>query len=217
MTLYSITQTILDETGGATFWTADHVYDALNSVLVDFWDTGGLETSATLTVPANDPSIVIPSTVMIPKYILGTNGKVFLTTTAKLEQYDRGWRTAQTGYPKHFVLTDASTLRPYPLADTEYELTLYGTPWPTEIAAGTLDITADEGLKLAIAHQAAGELMSLTQPPFAEESYKEAARLLSQYKIHLRNQQSHRLRTLRPATTFTAAQGGAVRIGRRLA
>ena len=201
-----------------TFWSDAHVVDALNEVQFElqsevkgaFWVVG------TLTLTANDDLVMIPSNVMIPKAILGTAGKYFPTTQAKLEQECREWRGRTPGRPTHFVVWDAFTLRVYPRPDTTYLFEVEGVPWPTtELTTAVLDLTASEDWKRILALRAAAQLLEFTQPQLSDAYEREAQELLSDYKVSLRNRQGHNIRRLRPGTLFTRAQSGNLTVGRR--
>jgi hypothetical protein len=157
--------------------------------------------------------IAIPSTIMIPKYLLYNNRKYFITTHAKLEQYDNKWLTTPTAFPIHWLLRDAFYLRPYPRPDQEYIFTMWGVPWPTEVTASVLDITAPRNLKQAIAHKAAALLFEHTRPDLTDVMTKESEEFLMRYRTQLRNQHSHNISRIRPGNRLSTAQRGTVRIG----
>ena len=213
MSLVTDVRLLLNETS-TIFWPDQQVYDSLNQAQLQLYTfSQPLLTSVSMTVSAGQALIAIPSTIMIPKYLLYNNRKYFLTTQAKLEQYNNKWLETATGFPRHFILLDAFYLRPYPRSDAGYIFTMYGVPWPTEITASVLDITAPRNLKQAITHKAAALLFSHTRPDLTDAMNKETEEFLMRYRTQQRNQHSHNINRIRPGNRLTTAQRGTIKVG----
>lgn len=219
MTLIAEVRELLDESTGSTFWVEEQIYDALNEAIVDVYSNTRHEYgTATITFTASNAYLALPSSLMIPQYIVGTKGRYFPTTKAKLEQWNRDWRAEGEDYPKHFVVTDIDTIMAFPAPDLAYEFTVHGVPWPScgEIADGAEDITGVPNLlRLALTKRTVAELLEFTQPALADQYLAEAAQLEHDFKIQLRNRQGHNIRRLKPGTLFTRAQSGVVVLGRK--
>ena len=212
MGLVSGVQELLGETGGATFWTKAHIYDALNRVLFEEY---GLSyesivegTAATVT---GSEWMSVPSNVMIPRTITIAGKDYWPTTYAELERYSQYWRNEDAAQPIAFVPVSWNVLRVWPVPDANYTVIVRGTPWPTEIDATTEDISADELFKRPIELKAAALLVRNTLPQFAAmweaEGKEETARWRKQQRLR---KGQFRLNRLRPATTFTVGQHGAI-------
>lgn len=217
-TLLEDIREILDESvNGSTFWTNYHVYDAANEAQVEaFSSSRGKFISTSLVISSNTDFVAIPSTIMIPQVIYGSNGKYFPTTQAKLEQYSKDWRSEPAGTPKFFVVFDAATLRVWPQANVDSTYTITGVPWPSEeLAVGNEDISEVKLLKQAIAHRAAAGLLEFTQPQLADLTLNRAMELEYKYRKQLRNRGGHNIRTLRPGGILSSAYTGVVTIGRK--
>lgn len=219
MSLVSDIQDLLEEASTNAFWNKTQIYDAANWTMLKVWQRVKHDkVSANLTVSANADLVTIPDEIMIPLYVVMDGKEYFCTTHAMLERYDRYWRTATQAQPKHFVVWDALTLRVWPKANATYLFTLYGVRYPpTQISVSDEDITAPRLLKQAIAHGAAAEVLRLTRPDLAEGLAAEATQLEQRFRVQLRNRGGHRMNRLRPYTKLTAAQGGAIEIGREYA
>ena len=218
MSLVSDIQQAVDETSGAVFWSTDQIYDAANAAILDaFTITRHEFVLATMTVTAEADLVDIPATIMIPQYILGTDGKYFPTTQAKLEQENRAWRGTALGQTKFFVLWDIEHFRCYPRMNVDYAFDVGGVPWPTvgEVMATNTDISVPGLLKQAITHKAIATLLDATQPMLADVHTSEADQLLYKFKRQYRNRSGHNIRRIRPGTLFTKAQSGVIRIGDR--
>jgi len=217
MSLITDIEELLDESGGAVFWTAAHVYDAANEAQIEtFSRTKHQFVLSSMTVNAASGIVALPTTVMIPQYIVGTQGKYFPTTQVKLEQYSREWRGATPAYPKHFVFWDAYNVRPFPVADVDYSFDVGGIPWPSEELSGSqTDVSAPRLLKQAIAHRAVSVLLEFTQPNLADRFVNEAEELEHKFRVQTRNRQSDHIRRIRPGTLFTLAQSGNILLGKK--
>jgi hypothetical protein len=216
MSLVSEVQVLVDDPT-ATFFTAQHIYDALNQTLLEVWArTRHDVVSATLTMNTAQSLITIPPTIYIASYVEYDGKQQFSTTHGQLERYDRKWKGAALGTPTHFVLWDMNYLRPYPRPDQIYDMTMWGIGWPTEITASVTDLTLDSRLKQAIIYFAASKLLEETHPQLADSMAASADEHLRQFQKRLRNQQSHNIRRLRPANLFNRSQSGSIEIGKRL-
>jgi len=216
MSLISDIKELLDETGTATFWTAQHIADAANRAQMDVWARVRHDlVSVVLSVDINDDIVLIPSTILIPLYITLNNKKYFPTTHAKLEQEDRKWRAAAQGYPKWFVVWDAGHFRVWPRPNSLYEFELIGVQYPpTELTDAVLDITAPTLLKQSITHLAAAELVEFSRPQLADAWRAESIALELNFKKLLRNRDTHRITRLRPASRVGHAGAGVISIGK---
>lgn len=220
MSLVTDIQELLEESGGAVFWAAQHIYDAANEAMIDVWAESRHDLGkVTLTLSANDDLVAIPlTTIMIPQYLVRANKQYFPTTLARLEQYSRNWRSESAGVPKWFVLWDAETWRVWPKPDGTYAFDMWGVKWPpAEIAAGTLDITAPTLIKQAVAHRAAAVLCADIRPDLSTQFSETAVDLLMKFKIQLRNRGGHHITRLRPGSKLDAAKAGIISIGREYA
>lgn len=218
MSLVTDIQELCDESAGAVFWPAAQVYDAANEAIIESFASSRHEFKlSTMTASAGDDLVALPADIMIPQYILGTAGKYWPTTQAKLEQQSRAWRGEPAGVAKFFVLWDISTLRVWPRGEQDYAYDLCGVPWPSvgEIAASNLDISVPKLLKQAITHRAAACLLGATQPLLADSLVQEAQELEYKFRVQLRNRNSHNIRRVRPGTLFTRAQSGSIPIGKK--
>lgn len=217
-TLVQDIQMLLDETGGSTFWTPYHIYDAANeAILYEHAVLKHRYVSANLVIAPNTEFVAIPSTVMIPRYILGTEGIYFITTQAKLEQYSRNWKTDSASTPKHFVLWDAATLRVYPQASASTTYTIHGVPWPSDELTPTNEDITDTLIKAVVAQRAVSILLEFTQPQLSDVYAREADEFETDVKKRLRNRQSHNINRLHPGGLQTKAFGGVVKIGKKYA
>lgn len=215
-TLLQDIQVLVDETGGSVFWTPYHIYDAANEALLQTYaNLRHRHVSASLVISANTEFVALPATIMIPQYILGTEGKYFLTTQAKLEQYSRTWKTASTGTPKHFVVWDAETLRVYPKATTQTTYTMHGVPWPSDELTVTNEDITDSLIKEPVTYRTVALLLEYTQPQLSDIYEKEAQDAELRVRQGLRNRQSHNIRRLHPGKLLSKAYSGHVEIGRK--
>lgn len=252
MTLIGLVRLLIDQaTGTGTlndypvagdiFWPAQQLYDATNEVMVDYWSMAARQpvpvqlTNTTFTVSSgtdifgfNATSIMVPSYVVLNTATLSgaaaqvINQKYWISDRTKLEQWTNNWRLDIPAQPRWFILWDAFHLRTYPSPDNTYAFTLYGVPWPTELATGTEDITCDSIFKLAIAYKAAANVLEATRPDTADSYVKESDELLQRYRIRLRNEQTNNIHRMKPAVggrgtdKTIAATKGIIKLGRRL-
>ena len=218
MSLVSDMQELLDETAGAVFWTTSHLYNAANQAILETYaETRHEYVLATLTLTASSEMLTIPSTIMIPQYIIGSSGKYWPTTQAKVEQYYREWKAEPPAYPKHFVIWDMETLRAFPKSSGDYLFDICGVPWPTcgEVTSTSTDPSMPRLLKQVITQRAVALLLEHTQPELADSLNEDAKQLANKFKIQLRNRGGHNIARLRPTTIFTHAQSGVIKLGRK--
>jgi hypothetical protein len=217
MTLVEQVRMLLDEAGGGVFWTDSHVLDALNQVQILTLPL--LPQPALVSVPwiveAGTDLASWPPTIMIPKYVEDTSRQFFVTTPTKLEQYSKGWRGTAPGIPEYFVLWDAGRVRLWPRPDQDYQYTLVGIGWGTELTTSTTDIpSTTPTLNSALAHLAAASLLETTQPMLADAYNREASNLLREYGRTVRNTNSHNLQRIHPSSKFQMGQRQAIHVGR---
>ena len=216
--IVSMVQTMLNESGPGIFWPVQQVYDAINEAQLEFDPIANFPIiQSTMTFSAGQDLVAWPNTTLVwPKYLEFSGRKYWTVSHAELERYDRNWRTTTFGQPKFFVLWSESLLRPYPLADQTYVFNIWGPGWPTEINSTNTDFAAPNLLKLAIAFRAASILFQYTRPDLSEANLAEAEEYEARYRIQMRKQQSHNIKRLRPGNSMTMAQGGNVRVGKRI-
>jgi hypothetical protein len=149
--------------------------------------------------------------MLLPQYIIVEGEKRFFTTQAALERHDPRWRTADPGMPEHFILWGSGALRPYPLADREYAVTLWGVPYPpAEISADNLLSDFPPLLVDCLVYRATAELLEHTHPTVADAYASEAEEYLNKFKIQLRKRQSHNISVLAPSTPLQVRQYGEI-------
>ena len=216
--IISIVQTELDETGSGIFWPIQTVYDAINDAQMEMESIAYFPiATTTLTFTQGQDLVAWPNgTLMWPHYLENSGREYWIITHADLERYDRNWRSTTQAQPKFFVRWDESHLRPYPLADQTYVYNIWGPGWGTEVSATNTDITVPALLKHSIAMRACQRLFQYTRPELAQAHLAEAEEYEAKYRMQMRNQQSHNIGRLRPGTALTNAQGGNIRIGKRI-
>lgn len=215
MSIVSDVQTLVNDSG--VFWGASHVYNAINEAQLEMWgDSQWAVTTATLTLGTNSDIVSMPATIMIPHKIVYGGIEYHPTSYMRLEQWSRTWRSAGAAQPKWFVVWDATHFRVWPKSDGVYELPVIGAGWPTEITSTNTDITAHTTYKDAVAYRAAQILLEATRPDMADAMEELAEEARHTYKKNLRNQLQSRVMRVRPGTMFNMAQGGSIRMGRRL-
>ena len=209
MTIVEELQILLDESGGSTFWTADHLYDALNYAnLINWINTKRVLLATPLIVEAGSNYIDIPPEILIPQYVQDDEKKYFTTTLAKLERYSPTWKTQPAGVPQYFIRFGVEKLRPWPTPDLDYRYTLVGLGWPTELSSTNDDLTAPALCRQAIVYRAASSLMEFTNPNLADVFANEAEDAEHKHTLQHRNHFSHNIRSIRPANRFNRQQSG---------
>src|SRR4051812_25815664 len=113
MTLTDHVRMLLDEAGTSVFWTASHLQDAINASQLYTLPLlpRPILTTASWVVEAGTDLAIIPTSIMIPKYVEDTSRQFFITTPTKLEQYNTARRGMEAGIPEYFVLWDANKVR----------------------------------------------------------------------------------------------------------
>ncbi len=225
MSLLIDLQIEIDETAGPTFYVIDQVYDALNQAQLEVWSNlkQWQLTSATMAIAPGTAITTLPLTsVMIPQYVIYvTQGvKIFPTTYAMLQDWQSGWMNEPPARPNWMVLWDAEHLRWFPPPDITYNFVLYGTPWPTEVTAATIDagtdpLTADPLVGQAIVKRAAAILLEDSQPVLADLKIQEAMDYETRYARQQRNAQGANTLRLRPGVAWDVAQQGDINVGRK--
>jgi hypothetical protein len=216
VTIIEEVKTAIGEENESIFWTAEHIYDALNEAHIEMNAT--LKNSI-ITVPwvveAGDDLVEIPTEIMIPKQIEDTSRTFFITTPAKLEQESLGWRGTPAGVPGWFVLWDAFRIRVWPRADNDYQYNMVGIPWKTEFSGSYDDISTDHQLRKSLVCRAASNLMESTQPPLAASLLQQALSYEDAYRSGLRNSQPHNIRRLLPGPNkMNSAKTGVIKLGK---
>jgi hypothetical protein len=210
---------VMVDDASAVFWTADHIYDTLNQVLLEVWrETEHDVTTVALGINSNNDIISLPANIYIPLYITtDTNKQALITSHAELERYSREWRGSAVGVPKWFVKWDAEHVRIYPRAQEPYDYTVTGVAYPTEITSTTTTITGlDRRLHTAIVHLAAANLCEFTMPQWSDAMRQIGMQGVREYRSRVRKYDSHNIRRIRPGNLFNRAQGGNIKVGQRL-
>jgi hypothetical protein len=207
-------QTLLDESGGAVFFTLQQIYDALNESMLMLSAMGKwAPVSVPLIFPTATDRFTLPvSTMMIPQYIIMANNKYFFTTHARLEQRDRLWQTTPPAAPIAFVLWDINTLRLFPNTDQGYLVVLWGIPYPSsEIISSGQTLDLPPLLQEVLIYWAVSELLEQTHPMLADVYAAKSDEYLQAFRVQFRRRQSHNISRLRPATRFNVAQSGEIK------
>lgn len=217
-------QLILNDSG--VFWPTQNLFDALNEAQMFLaaetaWKinqspmgtlvsiTQGFLSSNADVIPFTDPAF--GQGFVIPKWIEGTNynfqppvvKRFFPTTQRNLEHYLRTWKGDNKGQPMYFTIWDAYHFRVYPRPDQNnvYAFTLFYVTTPPTITTTGQNLTGPIQYQKAVTLHAASILLEATRPDLADLYASQAATQVLAFKKQLRNQQSHNLRTLKPATT----------------
>lgn len=207
MSIVTQIRLILNDTG--TFWPDPVVYDAVNEAQWQVWaETRWSLTTATMTTSAGADIVSIPSTILIPRWIEGTNTnynppvvkRIFPSTHRNLESFLRTWRSQEPGQPEFMVLWDATHLRLFPRPSDTRTWTIFGVGYPVEVTTVLQDLVGPNSYQDGILYLAASILFEPTRPDLADMYYKEAVSHILSFKKLIRNNQSHNIRTLRPAT-----------------
>lgn len=208
-------QTIINDAG--VFWPTQQILDSLNEAqFAVFSDTKWALTSAPLTLTSNVDIIPIPDSILIPRWIEGTNcnfqppvvKRFFPATMRSIETFLRTWRGENLGQPVYFVLWDAQHWRVFPRPDNlgsgpdgVYQFTVFGVGFPPEITDTVAGLSGPENYRLAVENYTVSLLLEATRPDLADSYMALADEQVLLFRKRLRNNQSHNLRTLRPATT----------------
>lgn len=217
-TIVTMVQTELNESGGGVFWPVQQVYDAINDAQMEMESVAYLPivtTSMTFTA-LTDLHQWPSTTLMWPHYLEFSGRKYWIVKHADLQRWDLNWRSSTTDQPRFFVLWDEQHIRPYPIPDQNYVFNIWGPGWPTEINGTTSDLSVPPLMKIALAMRAAARLFQASRPDLAAAHLKEAEEYEARYRMQWRKQQSHNIKRLRPGNVMTSAQGGNIRIGKRI-
>jgi len=213
-------QLIINDQG--VFWPTQQLYDALNEAqLAIYAETKWALTTATMALSSNVDIISIPDGVFLPKWIEGTNvqfqppvvKRFFPSTMRNLETFLRTWRGNNVGQPGVFIQWDATHWRVFPRPDGlgagsggTYPFTVYGVGFPTEITTTSQSLLGPRNYTLAVQNLAVSLLMEATRPDLADAYASQSDEQVQLFKRRLRNNQSHNIRTLKPATTALEIQ-----------
>lgn len=215
MSAISDIQTIINDVG--VFWPEQFIWDALNEAqLAVYSETKWALTTGNMLLGSGVDIVSIPPEILIPKWIEGTNTlfqpavvkRFFTTSQRNLETFLRTWRGDNVGQPVVFVLWDATHWRVFPRPDGSgsgpdgrYPFTVYGVGLPQEINSTNTVVLGDATYRYAVYNTTVAFLLEATRPDLADMYLAQAGENILNIKKRLRNQQSHNIRTLRPATT----------------
>lgn len=209
----NVRQAINDPDG--VFFVDNHVIDRMNEAHIDQWVAATPQlTTATWTTTASNEMMDLPSSIMIPQYIRYNNRQYWVATQADLEQFSSKWKSESPAQPKWFIRFSHNKIRLWPKPDTNYVMQVVGVGWPTEITTTNSAINIDRFYDKAVEHQACSNLLQYSRPDLSQIHEAEARTYGYNYRINLRNQQSHNIRRLHPATRSNMAQTGSISIGR---
>lgn len=218
--IVSLVQQEINETGAGVFWPVQQVYDAINETLLEFDTIAYFPIgTGTMTFTQGADLVSWPNTAIAwPHYLEFFGRQYWIIKHADLERYDRNWRNTTQDQPRFFVLWDETHIRPYPWPDQTYVFTVWGPAWPAEITSTNTDLasTTPPLLKQAILHRSAARLFAASRPDLAAAEMKEAESYEQEYRIQWRRQNGDNIKRLRPGNAYTAAQGGSIRIGKRI-
>ncbi len=219
MSLVTDVQQLVDESGGAVWWTAQQVYDAINEALLEDWAILKPQAgTATLTITAGSDILAFDrTTIMLPQYFIypSLNVKIFPTIHDELENWSRRWRGQSQARPQWAVLWDANHFRFWPQADATYQYVLWGVPWPPEIGTATQDASLEIFQRKAVVLRAAASLLDLTQPDLADAYRGEADQHAKRAIEEVRQQFDANVDRIRPGTGWSIAQFGRISLGRQ--
>jgi hypothetical protein len=218
-------QTIINDAG--VFWPTQTVWDALNEAQLSVYaETKWALTTQTFSLSSNVDIVEIPSNILVPRWIEGTNSlfqpavvkRFFPSSMRNLEHFLRTWRGDNTGQPVYFILWDATHWRVFPRPDGSgsgpggvYPFTVFGVGFPPEITDSTSTLLGDATYRYAVYNYTAALLLEATRPDLADMYLAQAQDNMLTIKKRLRNQQSHNIRTLKPATgRLEIEQGGQI-------
>ncbi len=225
MSIVNQVQLILNDTG--VFWPVQTVLDAVNEAQFHIYsETKFAITTADMSLGNGVDIVEIPPTILVPKWIEGVNSnfappvrkRFFPSTMRNLEHFLRTWRGNNLGQPMFFVVWDATHWRCFPRPDAlgsgpggVYPFTIYGIGFPQEIVDVSADLVGPSNYIQAVQNYSASLLFEATRPDLADFYMNKAMEQVLNFKKRLRNNQSHNIRTLRPATTqLELQQGGAI-------
>lgn len=218
-------QLILNDSG--VFWPTQQLYDAVNEAQFHIYaETKWALATQAFVLTSGVDIISIPSNILIPRWLEGTNTqfqpavvkRFFPTTQRNLEAYLRTWKGDNTGQPMYFSLWDSTHWRVYPRPDNlgsgpggVYPFTIFGIGLPNEINGTNTSIPGPSSYSLAVKNYSVALLLEATRPDLGDMYMTQAETGILNFKKRLRNNQSHNIRTLKPATTrFELDQAGIV-------
>lgn len=215
MSIVTQVQNILNDTN--VFWPNQTLFDAINEAQLNvYMETKWAISSATFTLSSNTDVFTYPSSILLPRWIEGTNSnfqppvvkRFFITTHRNLENFLRTWKSNNLGQPVYFVTWDATHLRCFPRPDNlgtgpggVYQFTLYGLGFPTEISDTVSNLVGPANYVQAVQNLACAILFEPTRPDLADMYRSLAEDQILAFKKRLRNNMSHNIRQLKPATT----------------
>ena len=212
MTLLNQVRLIIDEPNAAKFWPNAQLYDAINESSIEVLGSGQFEvTTATVTATASAQFMTLPSTIMIPKFILttGTQSRELPKTTyAEFERDSANWGTATGTEHIAFVEYDYSSVQLYPIVGSAIVYQVVGIPYPTEITTGTEDMSTNDMISDAVRFWAGSVLMDATRPDLSDTFRMEGQEHLQIAMRHKRNNQGQRIYSLSPAGRIDARRSG---------
>ncbi len=198
----------------AVFWSDQQIVDALNEAQVCLFAEYPhvMTTSTTLLIPSNVDFVTIPTSIMVPQYVLGTDGKqVNFSTKNDLENVSKSWWNVTTGKPKAFVIVQYNIIRVWPRADQAYSYTMVGIPWPTELTTSADTTTYPHFIELALTMYAASVLFTPTRPELGQVYYSFYADAINKQLVQMRRTFGVNTRRIRPAGRLGASQRGSQR------
>lgn len=218
-------QIILNDSG--VFWPETTILDALNEAQFGIYaETKFAITTQSMVLTSGVDIVRIPSNILIPKWIEGTNSnfsppvikRFFPTSLRNIETFLRSWKGDNLGQPVYFVLWDATHWRCFPRPDAlgsgpggTYPFTIFGVGFPSEITNSTQSLLGPANYRLAVKNAAVALLLESTRPDLGDLYMSQAEEQIAAFKKRLRNQQSHNIRTLRPAiSAYEINQAGQV-------
>jgi hypothetical protein len=203
---------IIDEPGGPKFWPNQQIYDAINESSIEVLGSGQFElTTATITATASALYVNLPTSIMIPKFIVstGTTGRELPKTTyAALERESLYWGTSTGTEHIAFVEYDYDAIRLFPIVGTAVAYKVIGVPYPTEVTASVEDMSTSAMISDAVRFLAAGCLMEATRPDVSEALRIEGGENLQEAMLHKRNNQTHQIWQLQPAGRINTRRSG---------
>lgn len=221
MSIVAQVQIVLNDTG--VFWPTATLLDAINEAQFQIYaETKWAITTGSLALSSNADIIALPTNILVPRWIEGTNSltspatvkRFFVSTQRNLEAFQRTWRGAGTGQPGYFVIWDATHLRVFPRPDATYHFTVFGIGFPTEITDALGDIAGPALYVQAVQNYTVALLLEATRPDLADMYMKIANDQILAVKKRLRKNLSHNIRQLVPATTpYEINQGGQINGG----
>jgi len=201
-------QTLLNDQG--VFWPAQFIFDAMNEAQWELWvRTKATWTSAPLTLSTSTNLYTIPSSIIIPRFVEDSNLRYYPSSARQLEAFHRTWMENGPGQPMYFLVWDAFHFRTYPTPDQNYtSYTLWGVGYPTEITSDSQSIVGDPSYVNCLKSFTLAILFNATRPDLSDYNRQIGEGQLLSYKKHLRNYQSHNIRSLKFGKRHDLNQSG---------